>query len=118
MYVQREYTSSLSVFLSLYHFVSIFLSFLFLISDKIQVEVEFFAQCRGHTEAPCASMRSMRSMRWGLFSVIGGPCRSACCVLRTVTASLCILSQLVSEALCEHFKSLHGGFFSCNVSAQ
>ncbi len=28
--VQREYTSSLSVFLLLYHFVSIFLSFLFL----------------------------------------------------------------------------------------
>jgi hypothetical protein len=30
-----EYTSSLSVFLSLYHFVSIFLSFLFLISNNI-----------------------------------------------------------------------------------
>jgi hypothetical protein len=34
MYVQRENTSSLSVFLSLYHFVSILLSFLFLLSNK------------------------------------------------------------------------------------
>jgi hypothetical protein len=34
MYVQSEYTRSLSVFLSLSHSVSIFLSFLFLISNK------------------------------------------------------------------------------------
>jgi hypothetical protein len=37
-------TSSLSVFLSLYHFVSIFLSFLFLLSNKIQ----FFFQRAVH----------------------------------------------------------------------
>jgi hypothetical protein len=41
MYVQRENTSSLSVFLSLYHFVSIFLSFLFLLSNKVQSFASF-----------------------------------------------------------------------------
>jgi hypothetical protein len=48
MYVQREYTSSLSVFLSLYQFVSIFLSFLFLLSNKTTISC--------HVECNCANV--------------------------------------------------------------